>query len=91
MKVRTVEITPSTKWGGQGIIGCQILNGMLARIPKPTSTFNEPVVKPLLNASLVLSNQDSREYIIEEVKSSEDETKPTIDFPSSKLESLPVS
>lgn len=33
--VRQVEITPNTEWGGQGIIGCQIIHGLMTRIPKP--------------------------------------------------------
>jgi hypothetical protein len=31
---RTVMITPNKDWGGVGIIGCQILHGLLTRIPK---------------------------------------------------------
>ena len=34
---RNVVVTPNSIWGGQGIIGCQILQGVLYRIPRPVS------------------------------------------------------
>jgi hypothetical protein len=33
-KVRIVKVVPNYKWGGEGILGCNILSGVLHRIPK---------------------------------------------------------
>jgi|LauGreDrversion4_2_1035121.scaffolds.fasta_scaffold95816_1 hypothetical protein len=45
--LRLVPLIPNQNWGGKGIIGCQILHGVLSRIPKPEKALREadPVAK----------------------------------------------
>lgn len=35
--VREVCVIPSSKWGGSGILGCQLLSGATCKIPKMLS------------------------------------------------------
>ena len=32
-KARIVKVIPNSQWGGEGVLGCSILNGALIKIP----------------------------------------------------------
>ena len=37
-QLRRVSMVPNGEWGGRGLLGCQLLNGILNRIPQKYSS-----------------------------------------------------
>jgi len=56
-QVRLVEITPSSEWSGDGVLGCQVGDGYLHHIPSLTEQQQTIIFKP--NSCYVVSSRNS--------------------------------